>query len=117
MDRPFEDALARCVADPAAFLTETWGRRPELHRSPGGFSDLLTLEEVDRLLSSTALRLPAFRLVQDGATIPTARYTRSGRISDQPMTGIADPARIFRLFEEGATIVLQGMHRYSAPVA
>ena len=112
-----QDVLARCVDDPASFLTETWGRQPALHRDEAGFADLLSLDEVDRLLSATALRVPAFRLVKDGASIPTSRYTRSGRISNQPMTGIADGARIFRLFAEGATIVLQGLHRYSGAVA
>ena len=33
------------------------------------------------------------------------------------MAGIADPARVAALFEDGATIVLQGLHRWSEPVA
>jgi hypothetical protein len=33
------------------------------------------------------------------------------------VTGIADPARIFQLFKDGATIVLQGVHRFWPPLA
>jgi bifunctional lysine-specific demethylase and histidyl-hydroxylase NO66 len=122
-------ALARCVGDPAAFARDIWARRPLVRQlatgdrevaAPGsgeGFEDLLTLDAVDHLLSSTALRTPAFRLVRGGSVLPHASYTKTGRISSVPMTGLADPFRIFAEFDAGATIVLQGMHRYWPPVA
>jgi hypothetical protein len=69
------------------------------------------------MVSAMGLRVPAFRLVKEGETIPTSAYTKSGRIGSAPVTGIADPARIFQLFEDGATIVLQGMHRFWLPLA
>lgn len=110
-------ALQRCVGNVAAFLSEAWGRRHLHHRSPGGFGDLLTFDDVDHLLSSSSLRTPTFRLVKDGATIPVERYTRSGRVGGAAMAGIADPIRIHALFREGATIVLQGMHRFWRPLS
>ena len=64
-----------------------------------------------------ALRLPAFRLVKDGATLPSSAYTKAGRTGSKPIVGVADPARIFELFRQGATIVLQGMHRFWQPLA
>ena len=45
---------------------------------PAGFEDLLSLDDVDRFLTTTALRTPFFRLVKAGDTIPEASYTRSG---------------------------------------
>lgn len=112
-------ALARCVGDPAAFLSQTWGRRPIVHPGvdPRGFEDLLRLEDVDELLTTTSLRTPAFRLVQAGRQIPESAYTRSGTTGSKPVGGMADPARIAELFAGGATIVLQGLHRYREPVA
>ncbi|HXJ65607.1 MAG TPA: cupin domain-containing protein [Actinomycetota bacterium] len=105
-------ALERCVVDVPAFLADDWGRRPT-HRAGGGaFDDLLSLADVDHLLTGASLRLPAFRLVKEGATLPTAGYTKSGRTGSQPVTGMADPARILERFRDGATIVLQGLHRY-----
>jgi bifunctional lysine-specific demethylase and histidyl-hydroxylase NO66 len=82
-----------------------------------GFEDLLSLDDVDRYLTTTALRTPFFRLVKAGAQIPESAYTRSGRTGSREVTGIANPARVAALFEDGATIVLQGMHRWSDPVA
>jgi len=83
----------------------------------GGFDDLLTLDEVDRFLTTIALRTPFFRLVQAGKRIPESEYTRSGRAGSRDVAGIADPAAVASLFEQGATIVLQGLHRWSEPVA
>jgi bifunctional lysine-specific demethylase and histidyl-hydroxylase NO66 len=125
-------ALERCAGDPELFAREVWGRRTLVHRTraardavdetrpaapAAGFADLLTLDAVDHLLSSTALRTPAFRLVRDGSPLPAAGYTKTSSISSVPMTGLADPVRIFREFDAGATIVLQGAHRFSPPIA
>jgi lysine-specific demethylase/histidyl-hydroxylase NO66 len=110
--------LARCTGDSGAFLATSWGRRPTLHEGddPVGFADLLSLDEVDRILSTTSLRTPSFRLVKAGEQIPESAYTRSGTTGSKPVSGMADPARVFELFERGATIVLQGLHRYHEPV-
>ncbi len=110
-------ALERCVGPAGAFLNDAWGRTPFYRRTVGGFADLLTLADVDHMISTMSLRLPAFRLVKDGKTLPPSGYTKSGRIGSTAITGIAHPAHIFQRFQEGATIVLQGMHRYWLPLA
>ncbi len=112
-------ALARCTGDPVGFLERTWGRRALVHPSadPRGFGDLLSLDDVDRILSTTSIRTPSFRLVKAGEAIPESAYTRSGRTGGKPVSGIADPVRVFERFRDGATIVLQGLHRYHEPVA
>jgi lysine-specific demethylase/histidyl-hydroxylase NO66 len=112
--------LERCTGDPSSFLANDWGKRAAVRRGgppPAGFEDLLSLEDVDRFLTTTALRTPFFRLVKAGEQIPESAYTRSGRTGSREVTGIADPARVATLFEDGATIVLQGLHRWSEPVA
>jgi bifunctional lysine-specific demethylase and histidyl-hydroxylase NO66 len=64
-----------------------------------------------------SLRLPSFRLVKEGATLPPSRYTKTARTGSQSAPGMADAAAIFRQFDDGATIVLQGMHRFWLPLA
>ena len=110
--------LARCAGDVSRFLAEDWGQRASVSRrgEHAGFDDLLTLDDVDRFLTTTALRTPFFRLVKAGERIPETAYTRSGRAGSRDVAGIADPAAIAALFEDGATIVLQGLHRWSEPV-
>jgi len=109
-------ALARCVGDPARFAADVWGRHTHLYRT-AGFADILTLTDVDRLITSSALRAPAFRLVKDGTPLPVAAYTKSGRIGGVNLSGLADPPRILRLLDDGVTLVLQGAHRYHPPLA
>jgi lysine-specific demethylase/histidyl-hydroxylase NO66 len=112
-------ALRLCIGDARAFVGETWGRRAAIHVAASAFDaqELLSLDDVDRILSTMSLRTPMFRLVKAGRSLPEARYTRAGRTGSKPVAGMADPARIFELFDQGATIVLQGLHRYWEPVS
>lgn len=110
-------ALARCVGDVDRFAGEVWGRAALLCRGEGaGFDDLLDLEAVDSLVTGTVLRLPAFRLVQDGRPLEPARYTRKMRLGGKPLDDVADPAKVAARFAEGATLVLQGLHRSWPPL-
>lgn len=63
-----------------------------------------------------ALRAPAFRVVMAGATLPTSSYTRRARIGSRTVTDLIDVGRVYDHFANGATIVLQGLHRYWQPV-
>jgi ribosomal protein L16 Arg81 hydroxylase len=51
-------AIERCTGDPAAFVRDHWAKAPLLRRGagPGGFDDLLSLDDVDRILSTTSPR-------------------------------------------------------------
>lgn len=69
------------------------------------------------IVSSTGLRLPAFRLVRDGETLPAGRYTKTTRTGSHEATGVIDSRAVFEEFHDGATIVFQSMHRYWAPLA
>jgi mannose-6-phosphate isomerase-like protein (cupin superfamily) len=112
-------ALELCTGDVSSFRERTWGRSVLVHRSagPNAFAGLLSLDDVDRILSTTSLRTPSFRLVKAGEQIPESSYTRSGTTGSKPVSGMADPTRVFELFRTGATIVLQGLHRYWEPVS
>jgi bifunctional lysine-specific demethylase and histidyl-hydroxylase NO66 len=108
-------ALARLVGDADGFLAEGWARRAHLRRATdvGG---LLSLDDADHLLTATALRAPSFRLVKHGATVPASECTRRARIGSRTVTDLIDPARVGAHLADGATVVLQGVHRYWPPV-
>jgi bifunctional lysine-specific demethylase and histidyl-hydroxylase NO66 len=112
-------ALARLVGDPEGFLADRFGRAPAhlVGDEPTAFDDLLSLDDVDRIVASTALRAPAFRLVRDGRTLPRPRVTRSVRLGSRPVDDLVDVRAVHREFAAGASIVLQGLHRSFAPVA
>ena len=55
--------------------------------------------------------------MKDGATLPSARYTKTTRTGTQTATGVIDARAVFDEFANGATLVFQSMHRYWAPLA
>ena len=110
--------LARCVGDVGRFLDQHWSAAPLHQRATAatGFSDLLSLDDVDHIVSSTFARLPAFRLVRDGKPLDPATYTKSARLGGRPVSDVGDPGRVYEEFRNGATIVLQGLHRSWLPL-
>ncbi len=49
--------------------------------------------------------------------LPQSSYTRTGAtLAGQPLTGLVDARKVIDLFEGGATVVLQGLHRYWPPL-
>ncbi|HZD01411.1 MAG TPA: cupin domain-containing protein [Actinomycetes bacterium] len=115
---PTGSPLRRCVGDPERFVREHWGSAP-LHRartSPDGFADLFGIADVDHLVAAASLRIPAFRMVKDGTPLPPESYTKSGRVGSKPLGDLVDPGKVYRHFGDGATIVLQSLHRYWLPL-
>ena len=112
-------ALERAIApvEVERFLAEYWERKPLVvpRGEAGRFEDLLSVRDVERLITETAIRMPSFRLVKAGATLSGYAGDLSWR--PEPFTAVADVRRVLREFEDGATIVLQGLHHSWLPLA
>ena len=110
-------ALDLLSGDAQTFLAKIWASRVHVHHTdPAGLVDLLSFDDVDHLLTGTAIRTPAVRIARDGSVLPASAYTRHATLAGQTMTGLLDPAKVFDLFDGGATVVLQGLHRYWEPL-
>jgi hypothetical protein len=83
---------------------------------PGRFDDLLSKADVERLVCSTAIRYPAFRIVREGGQLAVSTYT-SDVSWRPPFTATADLPRVLAEWEAGATIVLQALHVNWHPLA
>jgi bifunctional lysine-specific demethylase and histidyl-hydroxylase NO66 len=118
---PSRPALARCIAVEAeAFAAEQWGRKPLLSRAdqlpnPKGFADLLSPTDADELLSRRGLRTPFLRVAKEGQVVSSARYTGSGGAGAEIGDQVLDE-RVMQLYADGATLVLQGLHRIWPPL-
>ena len=111
-------SLGSCVTDPKAFVAEHWSQRPLLDRGgPQRFSELLDEAEVEELIASRGLRLPAFRMVRSGTLIATGLYTMSAPIGQGEVSDLIDPDGVVRLFRDGATLILRGLERYHPAIA
>jgi hypothetical protein len=113
-------ALARCLdpVDADTFHADHWEQRPLVvpRDEPGRFDDLLSEADVERLVCSTAIRYPAFRLVREGSQLAVSDYT--GEVSWRPpFTHTADVPRVLGEWAAGATIVLQALHVNWHPLA
>ncbi|WP_460966394.1 cupin domain-containing protein [Pedococcus soli] len=112
-------ALRRIVAiDADTFAAEHWGAEPLLTRArdlPLPFDDLFSEAAVDELISTRGLRTPFLRMAKEGSTLNDRAFTRGGGTG----AAIADQASddlVLRQFADGATLVLQGLHRTWGPV-
>ena len=112
-------ALSRLVSvSVSEFADRYWGREPLLSPAgslPRGFDDLFSNDAVDELISRRGLRAPFLRVAKNGTTLGDRAFTDGGGVG----AAIADQAsddKLLALFADGATIVLQGLHRTWDPV-
>lgn len=112
-------ALTRCIAcGVGTFAADHWAAAPLLTRAaelPRDFTDLFTADAVDELVSARGLRTPFARMAKDGEVIAAARFTRGGGAGATIADQVADD-RVLALMGDGATLVLQGLHRVWPPL-
>ena len=87
------------------FFADVWQKRPLIvnRDAASAFSDLLSLDDVDRVLTTLNLRYPEIRLVTSKGAPKADDYT----FSDSRIDAIA----VSKLFANGVTIVLDQMQR------
>jgi len=112
-------ALARCLAIPVdRFAAEYWSRQPLLTpaaESGADYTDLIDTAAIDELLSRRGLRTPFLRLAKEGRVIPAREFTRSGGAGAGVTDQVADD-KVLGLVADGATLVLQALHRTWPPL-
>lgn len=103
---------------PSTFLESHWEREPLILRrnDAGYFTSLLTLDDVDRLVTTSELRTPGFRMVRNGRSLSKHAYTRRVPWAGGAFDGLADLERVFAAYEDGATLVLQALHQRWDPL-
>ena len=112
------DALPLLTGDAQSFLDKIWASHVHVHHTdPDHLVSMLSLDDVDHLLTSTALRAPALRIAKNGNVVPASAFTCAATLAGQPLTGLVDARKVLDLVDEGATVVLQGLHRYWPPLA
>ena len=110
--------LARCVGDVAEFSSKYWGRRPLLHTPNDGtdtFDDVFSLQALDELVAHGA-RLPAIRMVADGVALAPSQFCSATRLGGRDLDDVVDPVKVIGRLADGATLVMQSLHRTSKAV-
>lgn len=101
-----EDALSTLLLGEMpldVFWDSVWNTRTHLvrARSPKAFQDCVSLEELDRLISSTRLPLGNFDMAHNQKPLDKSAYCEGGLIS---------PRKVYELHENGVTIILRAAH-------
>ncbi len=111
--------LKRLISvDRDTFAADYWSRQALLSTAaelPRSFADLLSGDAVDELVSERGLRTPFLRVAKSGSTLADQTFTAPGGVG----AGIADQVsddKLVRLFADGSTMVLQGLHRIWPPI-
>jgi hypothetical protein len=104
------------VGDVDEFLANVFTTSPHMWRHQR-FDDLLSVSDVDSQLSGGGLRWPAVRLVRDGEVIERSQWTKKMRTGSTSVDDVVHAARVFALFDDGATIVLQGLQQWWHPLS
>jgi|688.fasta_scaffold27262_7 lysine-specific demethylase/histidyl-hydroxylase NO66 len=108
--------LATLVGDVATFSESAWGREVHLATTKHRIMDLLGIDDVLNLVASGGMRLPDVRMMNDGEPIPAEHFSRSAQLGRNVTEGLIEPDLVAGLMSEGATLILQGMRRYWAPL-
>ncbi|GAA5026141.1 hypothetical protein GCM10023258_19650 [Terrabacter aeriphilus] len=112
-------ALERLVPLSAeTFAREHWAHAPVVTPAaelPGGILDLFGEAQVDELVSRRGLRAPFLRVAKNGRTLGDREFTQGGGVGASVTDQVSDD-KLLRLFADGATIVLQGLHRTWGPL-
>lgn len=98
------------------FAREVWARTALLTRRASDFSDLFSADAVDELISRRGLRTPFLRVAKDGSTLPESSFTSPAGVGATVGDQLDDTA-LWRMFADGATLVLQALQRTWGPVA
>lgn len=118
VDLPSGAEAMRKLINPIAleeFLHRYWQREVLVVRrdTPGYFDELLTLRDIDELLSSVPIPTARVNLGRDAVGIPATAYTAYG---DQGDGMYIRPADVLRLHRQGNTIILRTMHLFMPPL-
>lgn len=113
--------LERCIYPLSidSFLDNYWEKSPLYNigvNVSDQFSDLLSLDEVDEIISSSNLRYPFFRILKDGQRFPIEKCTTAWTVGADVESGLADLNVLYDQFANGATIELQAMERNCLPL-
>lgn len=112
---PAPTRLADLLGDAATdFVTTTWGRTPRhlTSTNPTRYERLVTLAQIDEILSYPSTRPPYVRVFKAGKLVDPDEYTYSGSVARREVTGLLDQGRLMKLFDDGATIVLDSIHHW-----
>lgn len=110
--------LEQVLGDLDAFQSRIQHQQPYVQDLAGiPLGRLLSLDDVDLLLTGSGLRRPFVSLVENDRIISEDHYCRRIRIGAVTVPDFVHSGKVIDHVRSGATMILQGLQRYWPPVA
>jgi ribosomal protein L16 Arg81 hydroxylase len=105
--------------DQKGFFADYWEKQPLLvqRHNPVYYENLLSLRDIDYIISSTDLRYPAVRMVKDGVAVGLAEFAEDVPWGNDTYYGTIIPDKLYEQYRNGASVVFQALHRAWKPLA
>jgi ribosomal protein L16 Arg81 hydroxylase len=96
------------------FFARNWEREPLLcpRTEPQYFDNLLTLDDVDQVLSTIKLRGQDIRVARDARMLSPSTYL----VKPSDPHSDVDAEKVYQLFDQSHTIIINGIDRWWAPM-
>jgi ribosomal protein L16 Arg81 hydroxylase len=88
-----------------------------LPHKAGYFNDVLAVTDIDQYLSRQDLMPEAIKLVENGDRIPELKWTDKITLIDGSTAAVANNEKMFKLYNAGATIVINSAQAAIPPLA
>jgi hypothetical protein len=101
------------IGDEDMFFGQYFNSRPMLRRAAvRDPREILSVVDLDEVLSSEAIRPPYVDIARNGKTVPRSAYTDSVVVQQEYITDRVVPARVAALFRAGATLVWNSLNHH-----
>jgi len=107
----FHDLIAPLTIED--FFHRYW-EKSYIHNSsnnPSHFDKVLTIADIDALLSQQNLIPDGIKLMDKGVNIPSEKWTRSDTLLNGTIRTVVEPRKLFELFNNGHTIIINSAER------
>ena len=107
-------AADELIGDQRVFFDRYFNRSPMLRRDAlrGDPRELLSVAELDEVLSSEAIRPPYLDIAKDGRQVPRSSYTEPIVVQGEYVTDRVVPERVAALFRAGATLTWNSINHH-----
>lgn len=107
-------AVSELLGDQEVFFDRYFNRSPMLRRAALGDDPrrLLSVADLDEVLSSEAIRPPYLDIAKDGRQVPRSSYTEPIVVQGEYVTDRVVPDRVAALFRAGATLTWNSINHH-----
>jgi ribosomal protein L16 Arg81 hydroxylase len=81
------------------------------HNNPAYFDKVLNIADIDAFLGQQNLIPEGIKLMDKGINIPSEKWTRSDTLLNGTIRIVVDPKKLFELFNQGSTVIINSAER------